>query len=207
MKVFIGGFVHWWGPYQIADFLEHFCILERDRDAIAKYLKKSWVNTACEWIHSKKQRIEYVKVDGYDAWDAFGTMAKVCLPIMKDLQERKHSSGFIKDEDVPDHLRSTNCSPKEHEWDTDELWEDRWNWVIDEVVFALESCVNEDWEEQFHSGNIDINWNQIDDSDFSELVEGPKHTHKFDRDGYMEYSKRIDNGLRLFGTYWRNWWI
>jgi hypothetical protein len=38
------------------------------------------------------------------------------------------------------------------------------------------------------------------------MVDGPNHTAKFDVEGYQAHSKRIDNGLRLFGKYYRGLW-
>ena len=39
-----------------------------------------------------------------------------------------------------------------------------------------------------------------------EMVDGPDHTAKFDADGYAAYQARITNGFRLFGKYYEGLW-
>ena len=39
-----------------------------------------------------------------------------------------------------------------------------------------------------------------------ELVEGPNHTHKFDREGWEKWNERKRNGFRLFGKYYQGLW-
>jgi hypothetical protein len=79
--------------------------------------------------------------------------------------------------------------------------------MLNEVIWALEQMQpNNDWEDQFHSGNIDMFLEKIEGSGYSELKHGPNHTHKVDIEGHIAYNARIDNGLRLMGTYWRTFW-
>ena len=206
MKAYIGPYIDYIGPFQLSDFLEHFFILERDRDRIGDWLSKTWVNDFCQWLESKRKRINYIKTDSWDSWSADHTMAMLILPIMKDLKNKKQSYGFILDEDVPEELRSTN-STKNHEYDWDDLSQKRYEWVLDEIIWSLDKVIDESWEDQFHTGVIDINWVQCkDDSELMQLHKGPNDTHKFDIEGYREYNKRIDNGLRLFGVYFRTFW-
>lgn len=203
MKVYIGPFNRFWGIYQI---LELFPILERDRDAIYDYLENSKLNTFLNWIYQKRNRNIFIKIDGYDTFNADDTMARIILPIMKQLKERKQGYGFIDDLDVPEELRSCNAGPKEHEYDWDDNAEKRYEWVLNEIIWAFENIVDENWEDQFHTGHIDHVWEKCENSNLSELKHGPNHTHKFDVEGYKAYSARIDNGTTLFGKYFRTFW-
>ena len=65
---------------------------------------------------------------------------------------------------------------------------------------------DEDWEEQFYSGESDITWEPVENSDCFELVNGPNHTFEIDMDGMKKYQERITNGFRLFGKYYENLW-
>ena len=38
------------------------------------------------------------------------------------------------------------------------------------------------------------------------MEHGPNHTYVCDYEGIMKVHERIDNGLRLFGKYYRNLW-
>ena len=206
MKAWIGKYKHYIGPYQIAEWLENLCIVERDRDRIGEWLSNTWVSDFCQWIHSKQNRNVYVKIDGWDTWNADDTLARIILPVMKQLKEQKQGYGFIDDVDVPEELRSYNAGPKENDWDWDDNAEKRYEWVLNEIIWAFENIVDENWEDQFHTGHIDHVWEKCENSNLSELKHGPNHTHKFDKDGYMVWSKRIDNGTMLFGKYFRTFW-
>lgn len=161
--------------------------------------------------------IRYVKLDHWDTWNMDGTLARIILPMLKQLNETKHGSPFVDDEDVPDELKSTNAPPKENEWDTDDNHHKRWEWVMKELIWTFDKLhPDSDWEDQFHSGVIDWEFKKLDETTFnpltgkqeglSEMVHGPKHTAKFDVDGYKKFESRIQNGLRLFGKYYRGLW-
>lgn len=203
MKVYIGPFNRFWGIYQI---LELFPILERDRDAIYDYLENSKLNTFLNWIYQKRNRNIFIKIDNYDTWNADDTMARIILPIMKQLKTQKQGYGFIDDVDVPEELRSYNAGPKENDWDWDDNAEKRYEWVLNEIIWAFENMLDDSAEDQFHTGVIDHVWEPCENSNLSQLGHGPNHTHKFDKDGYMAWSKRIDNGTTLFGKYFRTFW-
>lgn len=206
MKVHIGPYKSWIGPYEIADSLHYLCVHERDREKISDWLATTWVGTLCEWIHSKRERTIKVKIDPWDSWNADETMALVCLPVIKQLKRTKHGACNIADVDVPDHLKRTAAPPVENDWDTDANWFKRLDWVLDEIIWALENVVSNDWSDQFHHGVIDVDFVKAEGSVYYVMVEGPGHTHQFDQDGYAAYNARIDNGLRLLGTYWRGLW-
>jgi hypothetical protein len=203
----IGKYVNYIGPYQIAGWLEHLCVQERDRDRIGDWLARTRVNDFCAWVHSKRKRHISVKPDYWDHWGADETMSMLILPILKNLRLEKHGAGSVADEDVPAGFRSTDAPPRENEWDIDANHFRRYEWMLDEVIWALEQLQSgDDWEEQFHTGNIDFFYEKIDGTEYSEMKHGPNHTHQFDVEGYKAYSARIDNGLRLMGTYWRTFW-
>jgi hypothetical protein len=195
MKVYISNYRdHWLSPYKILEkvvFWKNWEEISYEEPWVEKWSDRIEpfsvaLRKVLDFIHPK---IDYIKVDRYDSWNADCTMARLCLPIMKQLKESKHGSGHIKDEDVPEHLRSTNCPPKEDEWDTDELYHERYKWVMEEIVWALGEVADpeQSWEQSFFN-------------------QQPGMELKFDREGYMEYSARIDNGLRLFGIYFRTFW-
>jgi len=102
MKVYIGPYRNWWGPYQLADLLKHVGVSEGRCFKIGEYLSHTWVNTVCEKIHEKikKQKIE-VRIDKYDTWSMDHTLSYIILPMLKQLRATKHGSPFTDDDDVP----------------------------------------------------------------------------------------------------------
>lgn len=157
------------------------------------------------WIHSRQQRKIKVEIDPWDTWNMDHTLALIVLPMLKQLKEKQHGAGHVDDKDVPKELRSTAAEPKENEWDTDSNHFARWEWVMDEMIFAFDSKVDNSWEDQFQSGEHDIRWKKLENG-HSEMIKGPKDTFDIDMKGRMAYEKRIQNGFALFGKYYQNLW-
>ena len=100
---------------------------------------------------------------------------------------------------------------KENEWDTDGNHFKRWEWVLDEMIFAFEHKLNDDWQDEFRSGEADwkhvpCQWDENGKATLFKMEEGPNHTYKCDYDAIAEVQKRIDNGFRLFGKYYQGLW-
>jgi hypothetical protein len=159
------------------------------------------------WIHSKQKRTIKVQIDRWDTWSMDHTLGYIVLPMLKQLKATKHGSPFVDDKDVPAELRSTAAPPKENDYDTDENHFKRWDWVLDEMIFAFETKAGslEDWEDQFHTGEHDIQWKKLEGGN-SEMIRGPNDTSKYDMKGRKAYQKRISNGFRLFGKYFESLW-
>jgi hypothetical protein len=163
-------------------------------------------------VHPK---INYVGIDAWDTWSMDHTLGEIALPMLRQLKERKHGSPMVDDEDVPEHLRSTSAPPRENEWDIDDNHHARWDWVMSEMIFAFEHHLDEDWQEQYRSGEID--WvsvpvdkdgNEVDrkDARYFQMRDGPNHTYQCDYEGMKVIEDRIKNGFRLFGKYYQALW-
>jgi hypothetical protein len=134
-----------------------------------------------------------VHIDDFDTWSMDHTLSYIIDPMLKQLKLTKHGAPIVDNKDVPKELRS---EPVKH--DICPTHFDKWDWVLDEMIFAFESKHN-DWEEQFHSGEIDRVFKTLPNG-MTECAEGPNHTFKID----MKGSKA--NGFRLFGKYYENLW-
>jgi hypothetical protein len=155
----------------------------------------------------KAQRKVKIHVDGYDVWGADHTIAMLVHPLLLKLKENKHGATLVDDEDVPEHLRSTAAPPKKDEWDIDDNHFKRWDWVLDEMIWAFEQCAKEDTgDDQFYSGEVDWKFEKEEDSNYSRMTYGPNHTFKVDEEGKKAHYERIKNGHRLFGKYYFSLW-
>ena len=162
------------------------------------------------WIHSKQKRTIKVHIDPWDTWNMQDTLGYIIRPMLRQLKENKHGAPFVDVEDVPEELRPTRKEQNAYKKDgtTDDKFFDRWDWIMDEMIFAFESLpggANEDWEDEYYTGEYDFQWKKLEDG-CSEMVEGPNHTAKVDWDGRKEYEARIQNGFRLFGKYYSSLW-
>jgi len=222
MRVYLGPFPSYWSTRQFEESyiakmhkVEYGWEVEEEEytklDKVVIWLLDKWqdvLNLTVNKFSSWRGRTTRVHIDGYDVWGADHTLALIIHPTLLKLREQKHGSPLVDDEDVPDELKSTSAPPKENEYDTDDNYHDRWGWVLDEMIWAFSQILDEDADAQFHSGEHDIQWKdvEINGKKMHEMVRGPNDTHKFDREGYDKWNKRIENGLRLFGKYYRGLW-
>lgn len=202
MYVKIGPFLTWWGPHAIAEKIVFWD--EEKARKFGNWLSykddkntHTWFRTFLEWIHSKRDRTVKIKVRVYDAWNACDTMSMLILPILKELANQKHGSGFVDDEDVPDNLKKTSAPPVENEWDTDENFHKRWEWVMSEMIWTFEQLQPDcDWEDQYYDKT---KMHKIGGKRGFEIGTLDEVAHKAHQD-------RITNGLRLFGKYYQGLW-
>jgi hypothetical protein len=212
MFVKLGKFGNYWGIYQIADLLQKVGVSEDTCHKIGEVLAETKLNDLCQWIENKRKRKVKVRIDNYDVWNLDSTLSYIVLPALIKLKEQQHGAPFTEDNDVPEELRSYNAPSKENEYDTDEFHFKRWAWIMDELIWTFSQLhPDNDWESQYHSGEIDMKFNPIKFDDkgeplLFEMVDGPKNTHVFDKEGYMKHNARINNGCRLFGVYFRGLW-
>lgn len=144
-----------------------------------------------------------VKIDKWDTWSMDHTLALIVHPMLIQLRDTTNGAPFIPFEDRPEHLIGT--VPVRERGETDEFHHDAWQWALTEMIHAFDSKINDDWQEQFWSGESD--WSvEESDSDFTKMVKGPNHTLECDMDGMQKYQDRISNGFRLFGKYYENLW-
>jgi hypothetical protein len=126
MKIDIGPYKNWVGPYQIAEKIL-FWIPKYDEKNSFEYTKAydkyvhpfgewlaedkngndSWLTKFCQWIESKRKRKVKIRIDHYDTWSMDSTLAPIILPMLKQLKATKHGSGYVELEDVPENLRYT----------------------------------------------------------------------------------------------------
>ena len=166
---------------------------------ISKYPTHRWYHNFLYKLGIKNEQKVSVRIDPWDTWSMDDTLAYIVLPMLKQLKETKHGGPHVNNKDVPKELRSDAI-----EGDVSATHFQKWDWVLDEMIFAFESKHN-DWEEQFHAGEHDIRWIELDNG-MSQMVKGPDDTFKIDWVGRNAYQKRITNGFRLFGTYFENLW-
>lgn len=115
---------------------------------------ETWLYRLMQWVDKKKKRKIKIRIDKYDTWSMDHTLALIVLPMLKQLKETNHGSAQVDMEDVPTEMRSTNTE----EWDDQSVFEfyneseviakhdihTRWNWVMDEMIFAFEFILDED---------------------------------------------------------------
>lgn len=236
MKVYINKYKdHWISPYTIIDYAFFWTdwskcsrkkgipSLEDEKNYVEhpEWVEKATdyltpISRAIQWVWDKVDRkIDYVKIDRWDTWSMDHTLSYIILPMLKQLKEDKHGAPFVDDEDVPEELKSTSAPPKENEYDTDANHFKRWDYVLDEMIFAFEHKVDDSWEDAYRSGDIDTIWVPVDakgnevpkgEHKYYQMKNGPNHTYECDYDAIQKVHDRMKNGFRLFGKYYEALW-
>lgn len=170
------------------------------------------------WSNNRKRKIK-VHIDHYDVWSADHTLALIIHPVLAELKKQKHGSPNVDDEDVPDHLKSTVAPSKENDYDTDDNHHLRWEYVLDEMIWAFDQHTDDDHNDnQFYhnSDQLDFEFVPVTDGKFagkgysSMNVNYQKDPNKpaywIDEEGLKAHRARIANGRRLFAKYYDGLW-
>lgn len=227
MKVKLKKPVYWFGPYQLAEVLCFWAPKQKDKLGFEE--KPDWVHDFGSWLaggHGRDSLLmkfftwfdkfrrtlpwnkDVVEIDYWDVWSMDHTLSPIILPMLKRLKEVKHGYGMIDDEDVPKHLQSIYALPKET-WEWDGNAEARYDWVLDEMIWAFEQLNDEDHDKKFWIVQPEMDWDALTEP----FEEGEKSREvkwkvegQLDREGLNAHNARIDRGLTLFGKYFRTLW-
>ena len=201
MKVYLSKYrYHWISPYTVLEKVFFWREIDYDEPIIDKWSDRltpicQGIQKVLDFIHPK---INYVKIDRWDTWSMDYTLSFIVVPMLKQLKETKHGAPFVDDEDVPEELKSTSAPPKENDYDTDENHFKRWDWALNEMIWAFEQNLDHDSEDKFFDH---AEWDEKE-KDFGKNL----HKIKIDQIGLKAHQDRKANGFRLFGKYYQGLW-
>lgn len=182
MKVFIGKYRKHHSAYTVAKSVSRlFGFSEERKDKFEDWFVESRAGIFIDKLLSPLQKREpqkiKVRIDKWDTWSADYTLAHIILPVLVQLSEQKMGAPYVDNEDVPSQLRSSQTDRTVG--DIDKHYFDRWNYVLNEMIFAFEEKVNGDEYADVAGGN----WER-----------------------FNERKERMANGFRLFGKYYEALW-
>ena len=186
MKIHIGPYPRWFGPYQIAEKL----LFWKDKEDDVVFAFGEWLDDhtpiarISQWFFSKR-KVE-VRIDSYDTWSMDHTLGLIIVPMLKQLKATKHGSPSVSDADVPEELRSPMGYLATEDYDVDDNYHKRWDWVMDEMIWAFEQTIDETSDDHFFERSVE--------------------PYVYDKDGHRAHMQRIDNGIMLFGKYYQGLW-
>lgn len=148
---------------------------------------------------AKKPRIESVQVHPWDTFSADHTLALVIYPVLvaykNDIIEKGSvPSDFLKTVDVSD--KTEEEAQKLH----DQMYAEGikfWTETLDKMIWSFNE-IKDDYigEEKF----LTIRDENADVTDIA-------NRYDIDENGLSDYYEKIDEGLQLFGRYYRSlWW-
>ena len=198
MKVYIGPYRNRWTCQVHYDYMnkKYDYRWEENQTRYESFLEK--LEDAIQWIYNhsinlyldSRERKEKIHIDRYDTWSMDNTLAVIILPMLKQLRDSKHGAPYVDPDDCPKDLR-----PKEQdEYGTDDTHFARWDWVLDEMIWAFEQKTIY-WEEQYYGPYI-----ESDEGTFKGRFEW------VDDEGRKAHQKRMSKGFELFGKYYEGLW-
>jgi|TARA_R110001606_G_scaffold135304_3_gene272303 hypothetical protein len=152
-----------------------------------------WLDRLFGW--NPTQKIS-VRIDPHDTWSMDHTLAPIILPMLVQLKRTKHGAPNTDNADVPNELRMSKKDIKQFAKDgsTDDNYFKRWDWILDEMIWAFNQKCRDNWDEDFY---------EYENNDTEKF--GVKLVWE-DKDGSKAHQERMTNGFRLFGKYYENLW-
>jgi len=128
-------------------------------------------------IGSHRPRKIKLKFHDSDFYDLSQTLSHIIYGALKEFPNHVTGIPAVDNKDVPEELRTE-----------DDYDEKKWRYVLDEMTFAFEALSKEE-SYDYLAGKF---YNP--------------ETQKWDMDAEAEHYKRVQNGLRLFGKYYKSLW-
>lgn len=159
-----------------------------------------------------------VQVDRHDSYNVDSTLAYIILPVLHQLKNTMHGvPGEFADvggEDYNSQLCFDFYSETHNE--AFELSCKKWNEILDKMIWSFQQIVFDDYEKLYRHGDAEYDWAESDheypnpisgkmEKTFT-LVDKNPNDHWHDFVGQQLHEQRIQEGLELFGKYYRNLW-
>ena len=173
------------------DYEDH--VIEVIEDGVQRvYDVFNWI-----WFDRRAQKVS-VKIDRWDTWSMDHTLAPIILPMLVQLKATKHGAPMVDLEDVPKLLHPTKKQQAEYNktGSTDPKFFNRWDWILDEMIWAFEQKCRDNWEDDYYGDYVENQKNGSMAGSFEWI----------DVEGRKAHQERMTNGFKLFGKYFENLW-
>jgi hypothetical protein len=92
----------------------------------------------------------------------------------------------------------------------------QWDVVLDKMIWSFGQLIDDSWEEKYHHGTRETDWQECDDLTMNpltgkmekmwQMVDKNPDGHWYDHEGHMLHQARMQEGFDLFGKYYQNLW-
>lgn len=155
-------------------------------------------------FNRKGQRVK-IEIDNHDTWNMDAALAMIILPMLLQLKETKQGfpSMVSSDKIQPGQL----CFDFVEENHPETYLEDikKWDDILDKMIWSFQQLVENNYTELYYHGNPDVEFKK-QTSILVELVDLNPNGHWYDSEGHALHEERIQEGLDLFGKYYRCLW-
>lgn len=159
-----------------------------------------------------------VEIENFDTWSLDHTLALIILPALIQLKEFKHGipSDFATTggEDWQDQ-KCFDFYSEANDWAFEERVK-QWDEVLDKMIWSFQQLVVDDYGDQYHHGEMKMDWVKTDKlypnpitgkmEATYQMVDKNPDEHWYDHVGHKLHEDRVQEGLELFGKYYRTLW-
>ena len=159
-----------------------------------------------------------VEIEPHDTYSLDHTLAYIILPALLQLKATKmgvpaeFADAGGADYDSQD---SFDFYKETHNEAFDEKCKE-WELILDKIIWSFEQILMDEYEQKYHHGKAEYDWVKTDDQftnplngkteDTFQMVDKNPNEHWYDAKGHLEHEQRIQEGLELFGKYYRHLW-
>lgn len=160
-----------------------------------------------------------VQIERHDTWSLDHTLAIIIYPALIQLKATKHGvpSGLVDDVGGEDWSQQ-ECFDfyKETHNESWEIAAKRWDEILDKMIWSFQQLAEDDYSKFYHHGKGEYDWLKTDklypnpitgkDEATWQMVDKNPNEHWYDHVGHQLHETRIQEGLELFGKYYRSLW-
>jgi hypothetical protein len=159
-----------------------------------------------------------IQIDHYDTWNMDHTLAMIIYPMLLQLKATKHG--------VPHDFAEVGGEDYEqqdsfdfYKEDTDNLFNERvkeWDKTLDKMIWSFQQIADGDYDSKYHHGEAKFDWVESDKTypnpvtgvlePTYQMVDKNPDEHWYDHVGHKLHEERIQEGIELFGKYYRSLW-
>lgn len=170
-----------------------------------------------KYPRSGAQKID-IRIDRWDTYSIDSTLSHIILPLLLQLRDTKCGVPMeFCDVGGEDYANQDSFDfYKETHLDAFNIGVGHWNDALDKMIWSFEQLVLSDYDSQYHHGKMEIEWKDTGKQIFNPITNQMESTHQiidknpgehwYDADGHNLHEERIQEGLELFGKYYRNLW-
>ena len=157
-----------------------------------------------------------VQIDNFDTWNLDHTLALIIYPALLQLKATKQG---VPSEFTDDANGSNQESFDFYSDGYDDAWKlglERWDETLDKMIWSFEQLLKGDYDDQYNHGEAEYDWVKSDKTYPNpitgkieatyQMVDKNPNEHWYDSVGHQKHDERIQEGLELFGKYFRSMW-
>ena len=160
-----------------------------------------------------------VEIEKFDTWSMDNTLAHIIYPMLLQLKATKHGIPSVLVDDVGGEDYTEQDSFDFYKETHEEAWNiaaKRWDDILDKMIWSFSQLIDDSWDSRYHHGKAVYDWVE---STYTypnpvtgvmeptyQMVDKNPDEHWYDSVGHRLHEERIQEGLELFGKYYRNLW-